>query len=43
MGQSAGAHIVACVLLEQAVKESKGESTYCNVAQIKVYFCLSGG
>ena len=43
MGQSAGAHIVAWVLLEQAVKESKGESTYCNVAQIKVYFCLSGG
>uniref|UniRef100_A0A804UCD9 protein-S-isoprenylcysteine alpha-carbonyl methylesterase n=1 Tax=Zea mays TaxID=4577 RepID=A0A804UCD9_MAIZE len=29
MGQSAGAHIVACVLLEQALKESKGESTYC--------------
>ena len=38
MGQSAGAHIVACALLEQAIKESKGENTYWNVAQIKAYF-----
>ncbi|KAL5676634.1 hypothetical protein ACJX0J_012765, partial [Zea mays] len=43
MGQSAGAHIVACTLLEQAIKESKGENTYWNVAQIKAYFGLSGG
>ncbi|KAL5668509.1 hypothetical protein ACJX0J_020730, partial [Zea mays] len=43
MGQSAGAHIVACALLEQAIKESKGENTYWNVAQIKAYFGLSGG
>uniref|UniRef100_A0A804Q7S2 protein-S-isoprenylcysteine alpha-carbonyl methylesterase n=1 Tax=Zea mays TaxID=4577 RepID=A0A804Q7S2_MAIZE len=43
MGQSAGAHIAACALLEQAIKESKGENTYWNVAQIKAYFGLSGG
>ncbi|PWZ30346.1 putative isoprenylcysteine alpha-carbonyl methylesterase ICME [Zea mays] len=43
MGQSAGAHITACALLEQAIKEPKGENTYWNVAQIKAYFGLSGG
>ncbi|KAJ1264219.1 hypothetical protein BS78_09G246600 [Paspalum vaginatum] len=43
MGQSAGAHIAACALLEQAVKESKGEHTFWNVSQIKAYFGLSGG
>ncbi|KAK8457182.1 hypothetical protein SEVIR_3G137500v4 [Setaria viridis] len=43
MGQSAGAHIAACALLEQAVKESKGDHTSWNVAQIKAYFGLSGG
>lgn len=43
MGQSAGAHIAACALLEQAVKESRGEEIYWSVTQIKSYFGLSGG
>ncbi|KAI9170068.1 hypothetical protein LWI28_022124 [Acer negundo] len=44
MGQSAGAHIAACALLEQAIKESgEGESTAWSVSQIKAYFGLSGG
>lgn len=43
MGQSAGAHIAACVLLDQAVKQSKGEKTTWSVSQIKTYFGLSGG
>lgn len=44
MGQSAGAHIAACALLEQAIKESgEGESTTWSVSQIKAYFGLSGG
>ncbi|XVF59683.1 hypothetical protein PTKIN_Ptkin07bG0295700 [Pterospermum kingtungense] len=43
MGQSAGAHISACVLLEQAIKESRGENVSWRVSQIKAYFGLSGG
>lgn len=46
MGQSAGAHISACVLVEQAIKESKsvkGESISWSVSQLKAYFGLSGG
>uniref|UniRef100_A0A7N0VLZ7 Alpha/beta hydrolase fold-3 domain-containing protein n=1 Tax=Kalanchoe fedtschenkoi TaxID=63787 RepID=A0A7N0VLZ7_KALFE len=44
MGQSAGAHIAACALLDQAVKESgEKESTSWSVSQIKAYFGLSGG
>nr|GEW93848.1 probable isoprenylcysteine alpha-carbonyl methylesterase ICMEL2 [Tanacetum cinerariifolium] len=43
MGQSAGAHISSCVLFQQALKESKGESTSWSVSQIKAYFGLSGG
>lgn len=44
MGQSAGAHIAACALLEQAIKESgERESTSWSVSQIKAYFGLSGG
>ncbi|KAK4602232.1 hypothetical protein RGQ29_011326 [Quercus rubra] len=46
MGQSAGAHISACALLEQAIKESepeKGESITWSVSQLKAYFGLSGG
>ncbi|KFK25824.1 hypothetical protein AALP_AA8G166100 [Arabis alpina] len=43
MGQSAGAHIAACALLEQATKESKGEIISWRVSQIKAYFGLSGG
>ncbi|XP_015692793.1 probable isoprenylcysteine alpha-carbonyl methylesterase ICME [Oryza brachyantha] len=43
MGQSAGAHIAACALLEQAAIESKGEQISWSVTQIKAYFGLSGG
>ncbi|XP_054797898.1 isoprenylcysteine alpha-carbonyl methylesterase ICME-like isoform X2 [Prosopis cineraria] len=44
MGQSAGAHISACALLDQAVRESgKGDSISWSVSQIKAYFGLSGG
>ncbi|KAF5745309.1 Alpha/beta-Hydrolases superfamily protein [Tripterygium wilfordii] len=44
MGQSAGAHIAACTLLEQAIKEAgEGESNTWSVSQLKAYFGLSGG
>lgn len=44
MGQSAGAHIGSCALLEQAIKEAgEGESISWSVSQIKAYFGLSGG
>ncbi|KAL6136723.1 hypothetical protein ACLB2K_062018 [Fragaria x ananassa] len=43
MGQSAGAHISSCALLEQAIKESKKEEISWSVSQIKAYFGLSGG
>lgn len=45
MGQSAGAHISACTLVEQAMKEAggEGESVSWSVSQIKAYFGLSGG
>ncbi|XP_031383959.1 probable isoprenylcysteine alpha-carbonyl methylesterase ICMEL2 isoform X2 [Punica granatum] len=44
MGQSAGAHVAACALMEQAIKESaEGESTSWSLSQIKAYFGLSGG
>ncbi|KMT18486.1 hypothetical protein BVRB_2g026280 [Beta vulgaris subsp. vulgaris] len=43
VGQSAGAHISACALLEQAISESQGESCSWSVSQIKAYFSLSGG
>ncbi|KAG6654015.1 hypothetical protein I3843_05G106400 [Carya illinoinensis] len=44
MGQSAGAHIAACTILEQAIKEGgEGESTSWSVSQIKAYLGLSGG
>ncbi|KAM1214606.1 hypothetical protein ACFX2I_011115 [Malus domestica] len=44
MGQSAGAHIGACTLVDQAIKEaSEGESSSWSLSQIKAYFGLSGG
>lgn len=44
MGQSAGAHIAACALLEQAIKEAgEGESTSWSLSRIRAYFGLSGG
>ncbi|XP_021847122.2 isoprenylcysteine alpha-carbonyl methylesterase ICME isoform X2 [Spinacia oleracea] len=43
IGQSAGAHLSTCALLEQATRESQGESCFWSVSQIKAYFSLSGG
>ncbi|KAF9591759.1 hypothetical protein IFM89_007089 [Coptis chinensis] len=44
MGQSAGAHIASCAIIDQAIKEcGEGESTSWSVSQIKAYFGLSGG
>ncbi|PIA63443.1 hypothetical protein AQUCO_00201054v1 [Aquilegia coerulea] len=44
VGQSAGAHIASCVLVEQAIKESsKGDNISWSVSQIKAYFGISGG
>ncbi|KAF8011307.1 hypothetical protein BT93_J1807 [Corymbia citriodora subsp. variegata] len=43
MGQSAGAHIAACALVDQAIKESRGESISWSLSRIKAYFALSGG
>ncbi|KAG0503372.1 hypothetical protein HPP92_003444 [Vanilla planifolia] len=44
MGQSAGAHIAACALVHQAIKEcGEGESITWSVSQMKAYFGLSGG
>ncbi|CAJ1947350.1 unnamed protein product [Sphenostylis stenocarpa] len=44
MGQSAGAHISSCALLEQAARElEKGENVSWRISQIKAYFGLSGG
>ena len=43
MGQSAGAHITACALMDQAFKESRGEDVAWSVSQMKAYFGLSGG
>lgn len=44
VGQSAGAHISACALLRQAVKQSSdGENISWSVSQIKAYFGISGG
>ncbi|KAJ6800550.1 putative isoprenylcysteine alpha-carbonyl methylesterase ICMEL1 [Iris pallida] len=50
VGQSAGAHIAACALVDQAIKEGsiafmcgEGESTTWSISQIKTYFGVSGG
>ncbi|OIV93685.1 hypothetical protein TanjilG_16536 [Lupinus angustifolius] len=44
MGQSAGAHIAACALVEKAIEEAgEGESSSWSLSQIKAYFGLSGG
>ncbi|GLT73120.1 hypothetical protein SLA2020_449990 [Shorea laevis] len=44
MGQSAGAHIAACTLVEQTIKEAgEGENISWSVSQIKAYIGLSGG
>lgn len=42
MGQSAGAHISSCVLVKQAIKESRGETVSWSTSQIKAFFGLSG-
>lgn len=44
MGQSAGAHISSCALLNQATRESRKEDGVSwSISQIKAYFGLSGG
>ncbi|KAL5718536.1 hypothetical protein ACHQM5_011425 [Ranunculus cassubicifolius] len=44
VGQSAGAHIAACALVHQAIKETgEKESVSWSVSQIKAYFGISGG
>lgn len=43
MGQSAGAHIAACTLVGQAIKEAGGESICWSASKIKAFFGLSGG
>ncbi|KAJ0257818.1 isoprenylcysteine alpha-carbonyl methylesterase ICMEL1 [Hirschfeldia incana] len=44
MGQSAGAHIAACAIVDQVVKESgEGDSVSWSSSQINAYFGLSGG
>jgi len=44
VGQSAGAHIAACALLNQAISEcGEGDTLSWSVSQIKAYFGISGG
>ncbi|RLN11529.1 putative isoprenylcysteine alpha-carbonyl methylesterase ICMEL1 [Panicum miliaceum] len=44
VGQSAGAHIAACALLNQAIREcGEGDTSSWSVSQIKAYFGISGG
>ncbi|RWR85601.1 putative isoprenylcysteine alpha-carbonyl methylesterase ICMEL1 isoform X1 [Cinnamomum micranthum f. kanehirae] len=44
IGQSAGAHIASCALLNQAIKESgEAESATWSVSQLKAYVGISGG
>lgn len=44
VGQSAGAHIAACALLNQAIRESgEGDTSSWSVSQLKAYFGISGG
>ncbi|KAF3337547.1 putative isoprenylcysteine alpha-carbonyl methylesterase ICMEL1 [Carex littledalei] len=43
VGQSAGAHIASCTLVNQAIKECGEGGTSWSVSQIKAYFGISGG
>lgn len=44
IGQSAGAHIAACALLDQVNKEcGEGEKSDWSVSQLKVFMGISGG
>lgn len=44
VGQSAGAHIATCALLNQAIREcGEGDTSSWSVSQIKAYFGISGG
>eukprot|EP01018_Ginkgo_biloba_P007736 Gb_22899 [translate_table: standard] len=45
VGQSAGAHIAACALVDQAIKEAGtgGAGVTWSVSQLKAYFGISGG
>ncbi|KAI4967416.1 hypothetical protein ZWY2020_027817 [Hordeum vulgare] len=43
VGQSAGAHIAACALINQAIRECGEDTSTWSVAQLKAYFGISGG
>ncbi|WVZ78586.1 hypothetical protein U9M48_026276 [Paspalum notatum var. saurae] len=44
VGQSAGAHIAACALLNQAIREcGEADTSSWSVSQLKAYFGISGG
>ncbi|KAJ3683331.1 hypothetical protein LUZ60_013558 [Juncus effusus] len=44
IGQSAGAHIASCALLNKAIKEcNEGDDATWRVSQINAYFGISGG
>ncbi|KAM3192853.1 hypothetical protein ACQJBY_069811 [Aegilops geniculata] len=43
VGQSAGAHIAACTLVNQAISECGEDTSTWSVAQLKAYFGISGG
>lgn len=43
VGQSAGAHIAACTLVNQAIRECGEDTSTWSVAQLKAYFGISGG
>ncbi|KAK3134524.1 hypothetical protein QOZ80_6AG0550270 [Eleusine coracana subsp. coracana] len=44
VGQSAGAHIAACALFNQASREcGEGDAASWSISQIKAYFGISGG
>uniref|UniRef100_A0A453SJT9 protein-S-isoprenylcysteine alpha-carbonyl methylesterase n=1 Tax=Aegilops tauschii subsp. strangulata TaxID=200361 RepID=A0A453SJT9_AEGTS len=43
VGQSAGAHIAACTLVNQAISECGEDTSTWSVVQLKAYFGISGG
>ena len=44
VGQSAGAHIAACTIVNQAIREcGEGDTSNWSVGQLKAYFGISGG
>ncbi|KAI4986732.1 hypothetical protein ZWY2020_019362 [Hordeum vulgare] len=43
VGQSAGAHIAVCALINRAIRECGEDTSTWSVAQLKAYFGISGG